>query len=158
MPSWPRLRTRRSYIALALGTIALGLGVHWRGAALGSTLQDLLGDALWAVMVAWLVGAAAPGVSLRLRAAVALAICAGVEMSQLYHTTALDALRRTTAGQLVLGSGFDPRDLMAYTVGVLVAAFLERGAGPTRPKRFLRSLPPRPLSPLPRSGSQPPRQ
>ena len=103
-----------------------GLGVHWRGAALGSTLQDLLGDALWAVMVAWLVGAAAPGAPLRLRAAVALALCAGVEMSQLYHTTALDALRRTTAGQLVLGSGFDPRDLMAYTLGVLVAAFLER--------------------------------
>jgi len=100
--------------------------VHWRGAALGSTLQDLLGDALWAVMVAWLVGAAAPGAPLRLRAAAALAICAGVEMSQLNHTTALEALRRTTAGQLVLGSGFDPRDLMAYTLGVLVAAFLER--------------------------------
>ena len=112
-------------------------------------------------MVAWLVGAAAPGAPLRLRAAAALAICAGVEMSQLYHTTALAALRRTTAGQLVLGSGFDPRDLMAYTLGVLVAAFLERGVvnpGPTRPKRFLRSLWPRPLSPLPRSGSQPPRQ
>jgi hypothetical protein len=127
VPSWFRLRTRASYVALALGTIALGLGVRWRGVALGSTLRDVLGDALWAVMVAWWVGAVAPAASLRIRAAAALAVCVGVEMSQLYHTAALDALRSTTAGSLVLGSGFDPRDLMAYTLGVLVAAVLERG-------------------------------
>ena len=35
-------------------------------------------------------------------------------MSQLYHTPTLDAIRATQAGQLVLGSGFDPRDLAAY--------------------------------------------
>jgi hypothetical protein len=126
MPAWLRLRTRTPYIALALGTIALGLGVHWRGGVLGSTLRDVLGDALWAAMVAWWVGAVAPGTSLRIRAAVALALCVGVELSQLYHTTALDALRSTTVGQLVLGSGFDPRDLAAYALGVLVAVCLER--------------------------------
>jgi hypothetical protein len=123
-----RLRTRASYIALALGTIALGLGVHWRGAPLGPTLRDVFGDALWAAMVTWLVGAVAPGVSLRIRAATALALCVGVEVSQLFHTTVLDALRTTTAGELVLGSGFDPRDLAAYTLGVLAAALLERAA------------------------------
>ena len=126
MPFLLSLRTRGSYIALALGTIALGLGVHWRGAALGPTFRDILGDALWAAMVTWLVGAVAPGVSLRIRAAAGLALCAGVEVSQLYHTTMLDALRSTTAGELVLGSGFDPRDLAAYTLGVFAAAFLER--------------------------------
>jgi hypothetical protein len=77
-------------------------------------------------MIAWWVGALAPGASLRLRAAGALALCVAVELSQLYHTTALDALRGTTLGHLVLGSGFDPRDLVAYTLGVLVAAVLER--------------------------------
>jgi hypothetical protein len=120
------LRLRALYIALALGTIALGLGVHWRGGALGPTLRDVVADALWATMIAWCIGAVAPGVSLRIRASVALALCVGVELSQLYHTTALDALRSTTAGHLVLGSGFDQRDLLAYTLGVLVAAFLER--------------------------------
>ena len=44
------------------------------------------------------------------RAAVALAFCFAVEFSQLVHLPALDALRRTTAGHLALGSGFDPRD------------------------------------------------
>jgi hypothetical protein len=123
---WLRFRTRGSYIALALGTIVLGLGVHWRGGALGSTVRDVLGDALWAVMVAWWIGAIAPGAPLRTRAAATLAICVGVEVSQLYHTPVLDALRSTMAGDLILGSGFDPRDFMAYTLGVLAAAVLER--------------------------------
>jgi hypothetical protein len=43
----------------------------------------------------------------------------------LVHTPALDTLRRTTIGQLTLGTGFDLRDLLAYTLGVLAAAFLE---------------------------------
>ena len=126
MPSWLRLRTRASYTMFALGTIALGLGVHWRGGALGSTIRDVLGDALWAAMVAWWIGAVAPGASLRTRAAAALALCVGVEVSQLYHSAVVDALRNTTAGGLVLGSGFDPRDLVAYTLGVLLAVILER--------------------------------
>ena len=128
MPSWLRLRTRASYTMFALGTIALGLGVHWRGGALGSTIRDVLGDALWAAMVAWWIGAVAPGAALRLRATAALALCVAVEVSQLYHTAMLDALRSTTAGSLILGSGFDPRDLVAYTLGVLLTVILERAA------------------------------
>jgi hypothetical protein len=119
-------RRRASYVALAIGTIALGLVVHWRGGALGPTLRDMLGDALYAAMVVWWVGALAPKASLRVRVAAALVFCFGIKLSQLYHTTALDALRDTTAGQLVLGSGFDRRDLVAYALGVLVAAFLDR--------------------------------
>jgi hypothetical protein len=38
----------------------------------------------------------------------------------------LDALRRTTAGHLALGSGFNRRDLAAYAGGVLAAVLLER--------------------------------
>jgi hypothetical protein len=121
----PWLRTRAPYVALALGTIALGLAVHWRGGAIGAAAQDVLGDALWATMIAWWVGALAPGVTVRVRSAAALAICVAVEVSQRYHTPALDALRGTTMGHLVLGSGFDQRDLAAYAVGVLAAVLLE---------------------------------
>ena len=77
-------------------------------------------------MVAWWIGAIAPGASLRTRAATALAICVAVEVSQLYHSAVVDALRSTTAGSLILGSGFDPRDLVAYTLGVLLAVIIER--------------------------------
>jgi hypothetical protein len=74
----------------------------------------------------WWVGAVAPGAALRARAAAALAVCWAVEASQLVHTPRLDAFRATTPGHLVLGSGFDPRDLAAYAGGVLAAYALER--------------------------------
>jgi hypothetical protein len=69
--------------------------------------------------------AAAPGARLVLRAAAAGLVCAGVELSQLYHAPALDAFRATRVGHLLLGSGFDVRDLGAYALGVLGAALLE---------------------------------
>jgi len=79
-------------------------------------------------MVTWGIAAAAPSIRLPWRAAAALAICYVVECSQLVHAPALDAARRTTMGQLVLGSGFDPRDFAAYAAGVLVAALVEWAA------------------------------
>ncbi|AHG92776.1 Protein of unknown function DUF2809 (plasmid) [Gemmatirosa kalamazoonensis] len=119
---------RGTYVALAVATIAVGLAVHLGGSAMPAAARDFVGDALWAAMIAWWVGAAVPDVALPRRAAVALALCFVVEVSQLYHAPALDAVRGTTLGHLVLGSGFDARDLAAYALGVLVAALIERAA------------------------------
>jgi len=113
------------YFTLAVGTIALGLAVHWRGGSLSPVVRDVLGDVLWAAMMVWWIAAVAPAIRLPWRAAAALAFCFAVEFSQLVHFPALDALRRTTAGHLVLGSGFDPRDLISYAIGVLAPVFLE---------------------------------
>jgi hypothetical protein len=120
------LFARLRYGALALGTIVLGLAVHLHGTALPPAARDVLGDALWAVMVTWLVSAAAPALRLPWRGAAALACCFAVEFSQLVREPALDALRRTLVGHLMLGSGFDPRDLAAYAGGVLAALVVER--------------------------------
>lgn len=120
-----RLTARIAYIALALATIAGGLWVHQGGAGLSTGARDVLGDALWAAMIAWGLGAVAPDATLMLRSAVAFVICALVELSQLIHAPAIDAIRRSTVGHLVLGSGFDRRDLLAYAAGVSVAALLE---------------------------------
>lgn len=114
------------YIAFALATIALGLVVHSYGGALDPTSRDVIGDVLWAAMIAWWIGAINPRLSLRTRIAGVVAICFAVELSQLYHSPSLDELRRTTIGQLTLGTGFDARDLLAYLAGVLLAAFIER--------------------------------
>ena len=126
---------RVSYIALALATIVLGLAVHFYGDSIGTTSRDVVGDIIWGSMIAWWVGAIAPGKSLRARSVAAAMICFAVELSQLVHTPTLDGLRHTTVGQLTFGIGFDLRDLLAYAVGVLAAAFLERTLKPTR---FLR--------------------
>lgn len=122
-------RARIRYVALAVGTAAVGLIVNRGGGGLPPVVRDVLGDALWAAMLTWWIAAAAPALRLPWRAAVALACCFIVEFSQMYHAPALDALRRTTVGHLVLGSGFDPRDLVAYTAGVLVVVLFERTWG-----------------------------
>lgn len=119
------LRTRVGFVALALSTIAVGLVVHWRGTWLPATLCDLLGDALWAMMIGWWIGAVAPNTRLASRAGLALAICWAVEFSQQYHAPALDGWRLTVPGQLIIGTGFDLRDLGAYALGVLATLILE---------------------------------
>ncbi len=121
-------RARATYVALALATIGIGLLVHRRGVTLGPATRDVLGDALWAAMIAWWAGALAPSARLGPRCAAAYAICASVEASQLYHGPWLDAVRGTPLGQLVLGRGFDPRDLAAYALGVGMAVLLEATA------------------------------
>ncbi len=129
MPSLPDsgapapAQLRRTYVGLALGTIALGLVVHLRGAAaLGATARDVLGDALWAMMIYWWVGVIAPSMSLARRSVVALLICVAVEFGQLVRTPWLTAVRATRLGHLMLGSDFDARDLLAYATGVALAA------------------------------------
>ena len=116
------------YGVLATLTIAVGLLVHYGGGVLGPSARDVLGDALWASMMFWLISAAAPGSRAWTRAAIAVAVCFGVEFSQLYRAPALDAWRATVPGHLILGSGFDPRDLLAYTAGVALSAVLDRAA------------------------------
>ena len=118
-------RRRVSFVALALLTITLGLTVHRSGDALGPAVRDMLGDALWAIMVCCSIGALITGRPVLLRSLAALMVCFAVELSQLLHWPALDAVRRTTLGHLVLGSGFDPRDLVSYALGVSVAVILE---------------------------------
>ena len=59
-------------------------------------------------------------------AALALAFCFVIEISQLYHAPWIDAIRHTTLGGLVLGFGFLWSDLACYSVGVGVGLVAER--------------------------------
>jgi hypothetical protein len=120
------VRARLRYLALAVGTIALGLAVHKGGGALPASVRDVLGDMLWAAMLVWWAGVLAPRRGLRVRAGGALVLSYAIELSQLYHSPAVDAVRRTTLGHLVLGSDFDARDLVAYALGVAAAAAIDR--------------------------------
>lgn len=122
-------RSPRVAYALTAGVyIAAGLLVYLGGSALPHAARDVMGDALWAAMMASLVSATRPSASRAWRCAVALAICYAVEGSQLWHTPTLDALRATRVGHLVLGSGFDARDLVSYTAGIIVFAWIDSRA------------------------------
>lgn len=121
-----RVGRRIGFLLCALLTMATGLLVHRFGAGLGRVVQDVAGDALWGMMIAWGIGALWPQVGMAVRGMLAFAVCAAVEVSQLIHVPWLDAVRATRLGHLVLGSDFDGRDLLAYAIGVLGAVGLER--------------------------------
>ena len=101
---------------LAFSTILLGLASR-RYPVFG----NYPGDALWATLVGLGWALIFPSANLLKIATLSLGTCLVVEFSQLYHAPWLDQLRSTLPGRLVLGSGFDPFDLVAYTIGTFVA-------------------------------------
>jgi hypothetical protein len=123
---------RLRYLIFAAITIAAGLTVHLHGLWLPAAARDMAGDALWAAMMFWAISIVIGPRHIALRVAIAVAICAVVETSQLYRAPALDAVRRTLLGHLILGNDFDPRDFVSYTAGVVAAAALERAGHRSR--------------------------
>lgn len=74
---------RATFLALAGSTIMVGLVVYLRGATLGPVAHDMLGDALWAMMIVWWAGVLVPYARLAIRCMCAYAVCVIVEVSQL---------------------------------------------------------------------------
>lgn len=95
-------------------------------------LAQYPGDALWALLVMCLLGILWPGLSTTRLALAALSISFAVEFGQFYQPAWLTAIRETTPGHLVLGSTFNPVDLVAYTIGICVGCVLLSIVGNTR--------------------------
>ena len=110
---------RTFYLALGAATVLVGLVVRFHSDWMPRAARDVTGDALWATMIVCSISAIAPSLRPPTRYVAALLFCFAVETSQLWHTPALDYARSTRIGPLVLGSAFDPRDFVAYTVGIL---------------------------------------
>lgn len=135
------VRRRRTAAAIALVVIvAAGLVVH--RLAPSSVATDVAGDALYAVAVytglVMLFASARPA----LLGALAVAWCVAVELFQLTGApVALAAAFPPVA--LVLGTGFDARDLVVYPLAVVVAAAVDatvaRRRGMTAGERGLES-------------------
>ncbi len=109
----PRAVRTRAAVAAVL-TVAAGLGVR---AALTGDLAKFAGDALYTVLLVWLVLVVAPRTRPVGAAVVALAISVAVELFQLTGVPA--ALSEHLLARLVLGSTFNAPDLPWYAVGAL---------------------------------------
>ncbi|MDX2058776.1 MAG: DUF2809 domain-containing protein [Gemmatimonadales bacterium] len=131
----PRARPRVGLALLALTTIALGLATRAVPQWFPPVVATYGGDALWATLVYWLIGFVRPRVTVPAAGAAALAIAFLVETSQLITTPWLVAIRRTTAGALVLGQGFLWSDLVSYAVGVAMAMAIDAAWSRTRRPR-----------------------
>jgi len=113
------LSLRARYFALGVVVMLVGLIVHFQGARLSANARDIIGDALWATLIASFVSVILPWRRPWQRYFTALIIFYAVELSQLSQLSALQYVRSTLLGRLVLGSGFDPRDLAAYALGII---------------------------------------
>jgi hypothetical protein len=129
---------RLRYLVATIVTIGAGLLCRMRKHWFPDVINLYLGDTLYAVMMYFVMAFLFPLKSAYFKAFTALAICFAIELSQLYHSPFVDALRNTLFGRLVLGSGFLWSDLLAYTIGVLFAVaidslFLRNRAQKNRP-------------------------
>ena len=120
---------RNQSALLSLVTVVLGLSSRRFGAVLPVWVAAYAGDVLWALLIFWLVGFAAPRWPAGRVAAVALALAVAVEVSQLCQAPGLNALRHTTLGGLVLGHGFLWSDLLCYGAGVALGYGFVRARG-----------------------------
>lgn len=111
-----RIRT----IAGMLVTVAAGLASRKVAKFFDAGCLFYIGDALWSILVYQLILLIKPEIEEKKAALTCLGISYLVEASQLIHQKDLDMFRQTRIGHWVLGNGYDPFDLLAYTAGVAV--------------------------------------
>lgn len=99
--------------------VAAGLGVHFLLPDTAAT--DIAGDALYAAAVYAFVILILPRRHPLLVGAIALAWCVGIELFQLTGIP-LAAGAALPPAMLVVGTVFDPRDLVIYASAILVVA------------------------------------
>lgn len=119
-------------VALAIATVAAGLGM--RAVLPRGVATDAAGDALYAVLIYTLTVAVLPRTRPATIALLAGAFCVAVEFFQL---TGLPRVWATVFPPiaLVLGTGFDARDIVVYLAALTIAAALDTVAFRRRAER-----------------------
>lgn len=125
---------KRRLTAVGIGTATVMAGLAMRFALPRSAATDIGGDALYAVLVYAAMVFVAPRTRPATVALAAGAICAAIELLQ------LTGLPRAWAASfppiaLVLGTGFDARDIIVYLAAVTIAAVVDLVTGRRRSLR-----------------------
>ena len=117
-----RLRRRTAPALAAVLTVAAGLSVR---SVLGGDVAKYAGDALYALLIFWLVLVVAPHTRAWVAATVAFAVSVAVELFQLTGVPA-ELGAHSTLARLVLGTTFNAPDLPFYAVGAALGWVLHR--------------------------------
>lgn len=118
-------RNKHLYLILTMITIILGI-LSRKLPNLPDFISTYSGDTLWALMVFFMVALIFNKKSTVFIGVAAMIFSYGIEISQLYHTPWIDAIRGTTLGGLVLGFGFLWSDIICYTVGVAIGIIIDK--------------------------------
>lgn len=119
------LRRRLIYLLVAVLVVALGLFLRWPALGLPWAVGKYGGSMLWAAMVYLLLRAIAPRAHIPTVAVVAAGLAALGEVTQLISVPWFDAMRETTLGHLIFGRTFALEDIVAYWVGIALAAIAD---------------------------------
>jgi len=118
-------RQRFIYLLLAALTICAGLVLRRVPMGLPVLVVKYGGSLLWAAMVYWIAAALRQAWRPVEVGFVSALFAALVEFFKLYHTSTLDAFRRTVAGTLLIGRYFSLWDIAAYCAAILFAAWID---------------------------------
>jgi hypothetical protein len=118
-------RSRLTYLMAAIGVVVLGLSSRRYSRVLPEFIASYAGDTLWALTAFLGVGILFPRWSTLRVCMTALLFAFAIELSQLYHSSWVDQIRRTMAGGFILGYGFLWSDLLCYVVGISIGCTLE---------------------------------
>lgn len=119
-------RNTITYFFLVITVMMLGLSSRRFSVFFPSWINLYLGDALWALMIFLIYGLLFRTKETKWVAIGALLFSFAIEISQLYHSQWIDALRKSRVGGLVLGYGFLWSDLVSYAAGIGVGVLIER--------------------------------
>lgn len=119
-------RNRYLYTLWIVLTLAAGLASRRYAAYLPHWVYLYMGDALWALLVFWVIAWCCKQKSTIWVTVAALLFAYSIEVSQLYQAPWLNAIRDTTLGSLVLGHGFLYTDLVMYTLGIGFGFMIEQ--------------------------------
>ncbi|AUM96058.1 TPA: DUF2809 domain-containing protein [Clostridium botulinum] len=122
---YKRNRNRLVYGFTTLIVMFLGLCSRKLKYFIPDFLNVYLGDALWALMIFMLCGFIFKATKTKIVSLIALIFCYLIEISQLYHSSWIDNIRKTTLGGLVLGYVFSWKDLLAYAIGIGIGIIVE---------------------------------
>jgi hypothetical protein len=118
---------RAACLAAAATVVAAGLLLRLPRWPLPLPIHHYGGGVLWGAMLLFLVAALRPPRWHRRACVIASCLLAAlIEASRLVHAPALDVFRRTLPGELLLGRIFSVWNLLAYALGIAVAAPLIR--------------------------------
>ncbi|MEM6724962.1 MAG: DUF2809 domain-containing protein [Bacteroidota bacterium] len=122
----PKTTFQRQLIYAAMAILTIVVGLFSRKPFIPDFIYPFLGDFLYAIMFYFIVATCLPEVSLARKVIFSVLICFSIEISQLIQADWLNQIRQTRIGGLILGFGFLWSDLIAYTLGGLVAGVIDK--------------------------------
>jgi hypothetical protein len=119
-------RSPRLSLLLIAATLACGVAVRFAHLGFPFLVTKYGGSMLWALAIYWVVSSVFARSSIVRAALVSGTVATAIEFFKLYNPPAVDALRQTLPGVLVLGRVFSVWDIVAYGLAIALGAALDR--------------------------------